>query len=143
MKHLGDYSIPICCYPCLKIKFPLISIITACPSLKKARVQKIFSSSQLNCSRARRKYNVQELRKAQPELRSPEKSGGEGSFGLVRCLDGAAGVGEGETARGEDMSIGGRATAGAGVGPVMSWVSCYSWTVRPMRVALIVCSEVF
>ena len=26
MKHLGDYSIPICCHPCLKIKFPLIPI---------------------------------------------------------------------------------------------------------------------
>ena len=26
MKHLGDYHIPICCHPCLKIKFPLIPI---------------------------------------------------------------------------------------------------------------------
>ena len=26
VKHLGDYSIPICCHPCLKIKFPLIPI---------------------------------------------------------------------------------------------------------------------
>jgi len=34
------------------------------------------------------------LKKARPELRSPEKSGGEGSFGLVRCLDGAVGTGE-------------------------------------------------
>ena len=34
------------------------------PSLKKARVHKIFSSSQLNCSGARHRYNVQELKKA-------------------------------------------------------------------------------
>ena len=26
MKHLRDYYIPICCHPCLKIKFPLIPI---------------------------------------------------------------------------------------------------------------------
>jgi len=62
--------------------------------LKKARVQKIFSSSQVNCSGARYKYSVQELRKAHLELRLLEKSGGEGSFGLVRCLDGAAGTGK-------------------------------------------------
>ena len=58
------------------------------PSLKKARVQKIFSSLQVNCSRARHKYNVQELRKAHLELRLLKKSGGEGSFGLVHCLNG-------------------------------------------------------
>jgi len=90
------------------------------PSLKKTRVQKIFSSSQLNCSGARHKYNVQELRKARPELRSLEKSGGEGSFGLVHCLDGAAGAGEGGIAGGEDMGIGGGATARAGARPVTS-----------------------
>jgi len=88
--------------------------------LKKARVQKIFSSSQLNCSGARHKYNVQELRKAQPELRSPEKSGGEGSFGLIRCLDGATGTGEGGIAGGGDIGIRGGATAGVGAGPVIS-----------------------
>ena len=33
-------------------------------SLKKARVHKIFSSLQLNCSGARHRYNVQELKKA-------------------------------------------------------------------------------
>ena len=90
------------------------------PSLKKARVQKIFSSLQLNCSGARRKYNVQELRKARPELRSPEKSRGEGSFGLVRCLDGVAGAGEGRIAGGGNTGIRGGATAGAGIRPVMS-----------------------
>jgi len=84
------------------------------PSLKKARVHKIFSSSQLNCSRARCRYNIQELKKARLELRSPEKSGGEGSFGLVRCLDGAVGTGEGGLTGGGDMGIGGGATVGAG-----------------------------
>jgi len=84
------------------------------PSLKKARVHKIFSSSQLNCSGARRRYNVQELKKARPELRSPEKLEGEGSFGLVRCLDGADGTGEGGLTGGGDMGIGGGATVGAG-----------------------------
>jgi len=88
--------------------------------LKKARVQKIFSSSQLNCSRARRKYNIQELRKARLELHSPEKSGGERSFGLVCCLDGAAGGGERGIAGGGDMGIRGGATAGAGARPVTS-----------------------
>jgi len=63
---------------------------------------------------------MQELRKARPELRSPEKSGGERSFGLARCLDRAAGAGEGGATEGRDMGIGGRATAGAGAGPVMS-----------------------
>jgi len=60
------------------------------------------------------------LRKARPELCSPEKSGGEGSFGLVRCLDRAAGAGKGGVARGGDMSIGGGATAGAEARPVTS-----------------------
>ena len=88
------------------------------PSLKKARVQKIFSSSQVNCSGARCKYRVQELRKACPELCSPKKSGGEGSFGLIRCLDGAAGTGGGGLTGGGDGGIGGRATVG--MGAVMS-----------------------
>jgi len=48
---------------------------------------------------------MQELRKARPELRSPEKSGGEGSFGLVRCLDGVAGTGEGGLTGGGDRGI--------------------------------------
>jgi len=82
--------------------------------LKKARVQKIFSSSQVNCSGVRRKYSMQELRKAHPELRLLEKSRGEGSFGLVCCLDRAAGTGEGGLTGGGDMGIGGRATVGAG-----------------------------
>jgi len=89
--------------------------LAARPSLKKTRVHKIFSSLQLNCSRARRRYNVQELKKAQPELRSPEKSGGEGSFGPVRCLDRADGTGEGGLTRGGDVGIEGGATVGAEV----------------------------
>jgi len=90
----------------------------ACPSLKKVRVQKIFSSLQVNCSRARHKYSVQELRKACLELRSPEKSGGEGSFGLVCCLDRVAGTGEeGLTGGGDGGTRGG---AAVGAGAVMS-----------------------
>jgi len=89
-------------------------------SLKKASVQKIFSSSQLNCSEARRRYNVQEFKKAQPEVCSPEKSGGEGSFGLVRCLVGADGTGEGGLTGGGDVVNGGRATVGVGAGAVIS-----------------------
>jgi len=88
------------------------------PSLKKVRVQKIFSSSQVNCSGTKRKYSMQELRKAHPELRLLEKSGGEGSFGLVRCLDRADGTGEGGLTGGRDGGIGGGATVG--VGAVMS-----------------------
>jgi len=84
------------------------------PSLKKGRVQKIFSSLQVNCSRAKRKYSVQELRKARPELCSLEKSGGEGSFGLVRCLDRADGTGERGLTGGGDGGIGGGATVRAG-----------------------------
>jgi len=94
--------------------------LAARPSLKKARVHKIFSSLQLNCSGARHRYNVQELKKARPELRSPEKSGGEGSFGLVRCLDGVDGTGEGGLTGGGDVGIGSRATVGVGAGPVIS-----------------------
>jgi len=63
---------------------------------------------------------VQEFRKARLELCLPEKSGGEGSFGLAHCLDGVAGAGEGGATGGGDMDIGGGATARAGVGPVMS-----------------------
>jgi len=77
--------------------------LAARPSLKKVRVQKIFSSSQLNCSRARHRYNVQELKKARLEFHSPEKLGGEGSFGLVHCLAGTDGTGEGELTKGEDV----------------------------------------
>jgi len=90
------------------------------PSLKKARVQKIFSLSQVNCSGARRKYRVQELRKARPELRSPEKSGEEGSFSLARCLDEAAGAGEGGVTGGGDTGIRGGVTVDAGVELVIS-----------------------
>jgi len=94
--------------------------LAAHPSLKKARVHKIFSLSQLNCSRVRRRYNVQELKKARPELHSPEKLGEEGSFGLVRCLDWANGTGEGGLTGDGDVGIGGEATVGAGVGLVIS-----------------------
>jgi len=90
------------------------------PSLKKARVQKIFSSSQVNCSGARHKYRVQKLRKARPELHSPEKSGGEGSFGLAHCLDEATGAGKGGVTGGGDTGIGGRATVDAGAELVVS-----------------------
>ena len=65
-------------------------------------------------------YNVQELKKARPELCSLEKLGGEGSFGLVRCLDGVDGTGKGGLTGGEDVGIGGGATVGAGAGPVIS-----------------------
>ena len=85
------------------------------PSLKKVRVQKIFSSSQVNCSRARCKYSVQKLRKACPELHLLEKSGGEGSFGLVHCLDEVDGTREGGLTGGGDVGMGGRATVGVGV----------------------------
>ena len=84
------------------------------PSLKKARVQKIFSLLQVNCSRAKHKYSMQELRKARLELRSLEKSGGEESFGLVHCLDGVDGTREGELTGGGDVGMGGGATVGAG-----------------------------
>ena len=67
---------------------------------------------------------MQELRKARLELRLLEKSGGEGSFGFARCLDKAARAGEGGLTRGGDTGIGGRATVGAGVGLVISWVIC-------------------
>jgi len=80
--------------------------------LKKARVHKIFFSSQLNCSGARHRYNVQELKKARPELHLPEKFGREGSFGLIRCLDRVDRTGEGGLTGGGDMGIGGRVTVG-------------------------------
>jgi len=69
---------------------------------------------------ARYKYSVQKLRKARLELRSPEKSGGEGSFGLACCLDKAAGAGEGGLTRGGDTGIRGGATVGAKAGLVIS-----------------------
>ena len=67
---------------------------------------------------------MQELRKAHLELRSSEKSGGERSFGLARCLDEAARAGEGGLTRGEDTGIGGGATIGVGAELVISWVIC-------------------
>jgi len=88
--------------------------------LKKARVQKIFSSSQLNCSGTRRRYNVQEFKKAHPEVCSPEKSGGEESFGLIHCLVRMDRAREGGLIGGGDVVIRGGATVGAGVGPVIS-----------------------
>jgi len=56
---------------------------------------------------------MQELRKARLELCSPEKSG-EGSFGLVYCLNRAAGTGEGGLTGGGDVGIESGATVGAG-----------------------------
>jgi len=100
-------------------------IFTACLSLKKARVQKIFSSSQVNCSGARHKYSMQELRKACLELRSLEKSGGERSFGLACCLDKAVRAGEGNLTRGGNAGIGGGATVGAGAGLVRGHLHFY------------------
>ena len=88
--------------------------LAARSSLKKVRVYKIFSLLQLNCSRTRRGYNVQELKKAQPELCSWKKSGGEESFGLVHYLDRVNGTGEGGLTGGRDMGIRDRATIGAG-----------------------------
>jgi len=58
---------------------------------------------------------VQELREARLELHSPEKSGGEESFGLIRCLDRVDGTGEGGLTGGRDGGIRGRATIGVGV----------------------------
>jgi len=92
--------------------------------LKKARVQKIFSLLQVNCSGARHKYSVQELRKACLELHLPEKSRGEGSFGLVRCLDEVAEAGKEGLTRGGDIGIGNGVMVGAGVELVISWVIC-------------------
>ena len=66
------------------------------------------------------------MRKAHPELRSPEKSGGEGSFGLARCLDEAVGAGEGGVTGGGDTGIGGRAMVDTGAELVISWVTCCS-----------------
>jgi len=75
--------------------------------LKKARVQKIFSSLQLNCSGTRCIYRVQELKKAQLELCLPEKSREEGSFSLAHCLDGAAMTGGEGLVGGGGIGIGG------------------------------------
>ena len=72
-------------------------------SLKKASVQKIFSSLQLNCSGARCRYNVQEFKKARPEVRSLEKLGREGSFGLICCFVGADRTGDGGLTGGGDV----------------------------------------
>ena len=68
----------------------------------------------MNCSGAKCKYSMQELRKAHLELCSLEKSGGEESFGLVRCLNGVDGTREGELTGDRDVGMGGRATVGAG-----------------------------
>ena len=75
---------------------------------------------QLNCSRARHKYSIQELKKTQLELRLLEKSGGEESFGLASCLGRAARTGGGELTGGGNVGIGGGVTVGAGAGLVMS-----------------------
>jgi len=54
------------------------------------------------------------LRKARLELHSPEKSGGEGSFGLIHCLDRVDRTREGGLTGDGDVGIGGGATVGAG-----------------------------
>jgi len=66
------------------------------------------------------------LRKARPKLYSPEKSGGERSFGLARCLDEAAGAEKGDVTGGGDTGIRGRAMVGVGAELVISWVICCS-----------------
>jgi len=54
----------------------------------------------------------------------PEKSRGEGSFGLVRCLDEVAEAGKEGLTRGGDIGIGNGGMVGAGVELVISWVIC-------------------
>jgi len=54
-----------------------------CLLLKKVSAQKAFSLLQLNCSGARCRYEVQELRKTQLVWWSLIKSRGERSFGLA------------------------------------------------------------
>jgi len=78
----------------------------------------------VNCPGTRHKYSMQELRKARSELYSLEKSGGEGSFGLARCLDEVARAGEEGLTRGGNTGIGDRVTVGAGAKLVISWVIC-------------------
>jgi len=63
---------------------------------------------------------MQELRKTRSELCLPKKLGGEGSFGLARCLDEAAGAGEGGVTGGGDTGIGGRVAVDAGAELVIS-----------------------
>ena len=58
------------------------------------------------------------MKKAQLELRSPEKSREEGSFGLAHCLDGAAMTGGGGLVKGGGAGIGGGAMVGMGAGLV-------------------------
>jgi len=60
------------------------------------------------------------LKKARPEFHSLEKSGREGSFGLIRCLDRADGTGKGGLTGEGDIGIRGGATVRAGAGPVIS-----------------------
>ena len=92
----------------------------AFPSLKKARVQRIFSSSQLNCSGAKHKYSVQELKKAQLKLHLLEKSGRKGSFSLTCYLDGVARTRGGGLTGGRGADTRGGATVEVGGGLVMS-----------------------
>jgi len=110
---------------CLLVK-EVLGPLRSMSVLEEGKGPKDFSSSQVNCSGARRKYRVQELRKARPELRSPEKSGGEGSFGLACCLDEAAGAGEGGVTGGGDTGIGDGATVDVEAELVISWVTCCS-----------------
>jgi len=63
---------------------------------------------------------MQELRKAQPELCSLEKSGEEGSFGLVCYLDRASETRGGGLTGGEGAGAGGGAMVGAEAELVMS-----------------------
>jgi len=67
---------------------------------------------------------MQELRKTRLELCSLEKSRGEGSFGLARCLDEAARVGEGGLTGEGDTGVRVRVMVGAGAELVISWVIC-------------------
>jgi len=90
--------------------------LAALSFLKKVRVQRIFSSSQLNCSRAECKYSIQELKKAQLELHLLKKSGRKRSFGLAHCLDRAARTGGDRLTGGKGANTGG----GAGAELVMS-----------------------
>jgi len=94
--------------------------LVALPSLKKVRVQKIFSSSQLNYSRARCKYSIQKLKKAQPKLHLLEKSREEGSFGLACYLDKATRTRGGELTGRGGINTEGEVTVRAGARLVMN-----------------------
>ena len=69
MKHLGDYSIPICCHSCLEIKFPLIPITVFFIKKKDSSLRLVQDYCALNAMTVKNRYPLPLISELVSQLR--------------------------------------------------------------------------